>query len=84
MAEFPILPSPTPEVYNAFERIYTLLINWLSSPVIRVRKEAVGTRLSGHASLLSFQTQKEQAVFIRLKVGKVVARVRNKNIQAEG
>ena len=32
---------------------------------ISVRKGALGTRLSGHASLLSFQTQQEQTVFIR-------------------
>ena len=42
------------------------------------------TRLNGHASLLSFQTQEEQTVFIRQEVGKAVARVRKKNIQAEG
>ena len=45
-----------------------------------IRKEALGTRLSGHASLLSFQTQQEQTVLIWLEVGKAVARVRKKNI----
>ena len=34
---------------------------------------------SGHASLLNFQTQQEQAVFIWQKVGKAVARVWKKN-----
>ena len=41
-------------------------------------------RLSGHTSLLSFQSQQEQTVFIRQEVGKAVARVRKKNTQAKG
>ena len=44
----------------------------------------MGTRLNRHASLLSFQTQEEQTVFIRQKVGKAVARVQKKNFQDEG
>ena len=48
-----------------------------------IRKEALGTRFSGHATLLSFQTQQEQTIFIRLEVGKAVDRVRKKNIQAK-
>ena len=38
---------------------------------------------SGHASLLSFQTQQEQAVFIWWEVGKAVAIVW-KNTRAKG
>ena len=38
---------------------------FFSNQSLCVRKEALGTRLSGHASLLSFQTQQEQTVFIR-------------------
>ena len=39
---------------------------------------------SGHASLLSFQTQQKQAVFIWWEVGKAVARVWKKNTRAKG
>ena len=51
--------------------------NWSAfffNQLLCVRKEALGTRLSEHAFLLSFHT---------LEVGKAVARVRKKNIQAE-
>ena len=39
---------------------------------------------SGHASLLMFQTQQEQTVFIWQEVGKAAARVQKKNIGAKG
>ena len=39
---------------------------------------------SGHASLLSFQTQQEQVVFIWWEVGKAVAIVWKKNTRAKG
>ena len=38
--------------------------NCLSSQISRGKK-ALGTRLSGHASLLSFEIQQEQSVFIQ-------------------
>ena len=40
-------------------------------------------KLSGHASLFSFQTQQENTSFHTVEIGKPVARVQNKNIQAE-
>ena len=46
-------------------------------------KETLGMRLSGHATMLSFQTQQEQTVFIQWEVGKAVARVQKENIQAK-
>ena len=46
-------------------------------------KEALGIRLSGHATMLSFQTRQEQTVFIQQEVGKAVARVQKKHIQAK-
>ena len=39
--------------------------------------------MSEHASLLSFETQQEQTVFVQYEVGKAVVRVQKKNIQAE-
>ena len=59
--------------------------DWLSSPINRsaLGKKHQGMRLSGHASLLSFQTRREQTVLIQQEAGKAVARVR-KNIQAKG
>ena len=42
--------------------------NWLtffSNQSLCARKEALGMRLLGHASLLSFQFQQEQTVFMR-------------------
>ena len=49
------------------------MIDWLSSPINHsVREEALGSRFSGHASLLSFQ---EQTVYIQQEIGKTVARV---------
>ena len=59
--------------------------DWLSSPINHcVRKEALGTKLSGHVSLLNLRTQQEQTDFIGLEVGKAVATARKKNIQAKG
>ena len=65
--------------------IYLTQSDWLaffSNQTLCVRKEELATRLSGHVSLLSFQTQQEQTVFM-LEAGKTVATVRKKNIQAE-
>ena len=56
---------------------------FFSNQSLCVRKEALGMRLSEHVSLLSFQTQQEQVVSIRYVIGKAVARVRKKNIQAK-
>ena len=51
----------------------------------------MGTRFNEHASLLSFQNQQEQTVFILqevrktvARVRKTVARVRKKNVKAKG
>ena len=44
---------------------------------------STGNWLSGHASLLSFQTQQEQTVFIRWEVEKAVAGVQKKNNRAK-
>ena len=68
------------------------MIGRLSSSISRcVRKEAMGTRFNEHASLLSFQNQQEQTVFILqevrktvARVRKTVARVRKKNVKAKG
>ena len=46
---------------------FLMQIDWstfLSNQSLCIRKEALGTRLSGHPSLLSFQTQHQQTVFI--------------------
>ena len=40
------------------------LISFLLQLIVCLRKEALGMRLSGYASLLSFQTQQEQTVFM--------------------
>ena len=45
-------------------------------------KKALGMRLSGHATMPSFQTQQEQFSYSK-EVGKAVARVQKKNIQAK-
>ena len=55
---------------------------FFSNQSLCVRKEAMDTRLSEHASLLSFQTQEEQS-FHMIESRKVVARVQ-KNIQTKG
>ena len=62
------------------------MIDWsafFSNKSLCVRTEALGTRLSRHALLLSFQTQQEQTVLIWYEVGKAVARVQKKNILAQ-
>ena len=56
---------------------------FFSNQLLCVRKEALGTRLSKHALLLGFKTQQEQTALIWQGVGKTVARVWKKNIQAE-
>ena len=40
------------------------LIGVLLQPITLRRKEALGTRLNGHALLLDFQTQQEKTVLI--------------------
>ena len=49
-----------------------------------IRKKALGTRWTGHASLLSFQTQQEHTVVICWVIGKAKARAQKKNISAKG
>ena len=60
--------------------------DWLaffSNQSLCIRKETLGTSLSVHALLLSFQTQQERTVLVWYKVGKAVARVQKNNIQPE-
>ena len=40
------------------------LMGFLLQPIALHLEEALGTRMSGRASLLSFQTQQEETVFI--------------------
>ena len=73
---------------NLVPRAFFLMqSNWLASfsnQSLCVKKEALETRLNGHAPLLSFQTQQEQTVFIWQEVVKAVARVQKKNTEAKG
>ena len=57
---------------------------FFSNQSLCIMKEVLGMRLSGHATMLSFQTQQEQTVFIQQELGKAVARVQKKNVQAKG
>ena len=46
---------------------FLMQIDWLaffSNHLLCIRKDELGARLSGHASLLSFQPQQEKTVFV--------------------
>ena len=62
--------------------IQSIWLAFFSNQSLCVRKEAQGARLSGHTSLLSFETQQDS--FHMVEVGKAVARLWKENIQSEG
>ena len=58
------LSGHQPRSQGFFPNAERLIGPFCSNQSLCVRKEALGTRLSGHSSLLSFQTQQEQTVLI--------------------
>ena len=46
----------------------SIQLAFFSYQLLCIRKEALGIRLSGHASLLSFQTKQEQTDFVLVEL----------------